>query len=327
MASRWLAWALVLGCGGDDGGQTSFEVGSDPTTASATMPAPDTDTSGGSEDTEDPTDEPDSDPGSGSSSGSDTDGETEAETDEPGTTTGLEVVPCIGVDVLFVVDNSIGMLEEQARLVASANAFLDMLVPMVATAMGDFHVGVITTDDPQLVVPAAATYSSGQHWMTYATLMTAPMELTTALSVGDNGHPNERPIDMLVEALSGDIAKPGAFNAGFLREDALLVVVLLTDEEDDLEQPTEYGSAGDPPDWIEAVAAVKGGIRRDVVPLSIVPTNGGDCAPDGDAPRLQEFTEGFPRGVVADVCGLDYSTFLLGQVMSIAEACTLFSPP
>ena len=327
MASRWLACALLLGCGGDDGGQTSFEVGSDPTIVSATMPGTDTDTGGATEDTEDPTNEAESDPPAESSSGSDTDGDTDGDTDEPGTTTGLNIVPCVGVDVLFVVDNSVGMLDEQARLGATANAFIDMLVPMVPTAMNDFNVGVITTDDAQLVVPAEATYSSGQNWMTYATLMAAPMELTTALAVGEGGHPNERPMDFLAEALTGDVAEPGAFNAGFVREDALLVVVLLTDEEDDLEQPTEYGSAGDPPDWIEAVAAVKGGILRDVVPLSIIPTNGGDCTPDAGAPRLQEFTEGFPRGVVADACELEYSTFLLGQIGSIAEACTLFSPP
>jgi hypothetical protein len=153
------------------------------------------------------------------------------------------------------------------------------------------------------------------------------MELVTALTVGEAGHPNERPIDFLIAALTGEDAEPGGFNAGFVREDALLVVVILTDEEDDLEQPTEYGSAGDPPDWIDAVAAVKGGILRDVVLLAIVPSVGGDCTQDLDAPRLEEFTMGFPRGAVADVCAAEYATFLVGQIASLADACTNFSPP
>jgi hypothetical protein len=75
------------------------------------------------------------------------------------------------------------------------------------------------------------------------------------------------------------------------------------------------------------VAAVKGGLRRDVMPLSIIPTAGGDCSPDAEAPRLEAFTNGFPRGVVADVCAAEYSTFLVGQIASIADACTNFAPP
>jgi hypothetical protein len=333
---RW--WAAAFGlvaCGGDGAEMTSFDVGTASSLTGATMTATDTDTDGPATDTENPTtdaSDPDSGPeseGSGAESGSDTEGDTDA----PGTTTGLEVVPCIAVDVLFVVDNSVGMLDEQMRLGATANAFLDMLVPMVPAAMGDFNIGVITTDDERLVVPTdpmtmmPTTYGSGQNWMTYATLMAAPTELTTALAVGENGHPNERPMDFLIEALTGDVADAGNFNAGFIREDALLVVVLVTDEEDDLEQPTEYGSEGDPPDWIAGVAEVKSGIRRDVVPLAIIPTSGGDCSPDADAPRLEEFASGFPRGVVADACAAEYGTFLLGQIASIAEGCTYFSPP
>jgi hypothetical protein len=319
-----VALLALCGCGGGGGGETSFgSASSDPTIVSTSGSA--TDTSGATEETEDPTEEEASDPGSstGSGSGSDTDSDTE----DPSTTSGLEVVPCVGVDVLFVVDNSVGMAVEQTQLSATANAFLDMLVPMVPSAMGDFNIGVITTDDAQLVVPAEAPYSSMLNWMTYATLQTAPSELATALAVGEAGHPNERPMDMLVEALTGDVAQDDGFNSGFVREDALLVVVLLTDEEDDLEQPTEYGSAGDPGDWIEGVAAVKGGILRDVVPLAIIPSAGGECTPDGEAPRLQAFVDGFPRGVVGDVCAADYSGFLLGQIASVAEACTYFSPP
>src|SRR6185295_15217874 len=46
------------------------------------------------------------------------------------------------VDVLWVIDNSGSMLEEQARVMASINAFYSYFV----TLNLDYHMGVIATD-------------------------------------------------------------------------------------------------------------------------------------------------------------------------------------
>ena len=64
--------------------------------------------------------------------------------------------------------------------------------------------------------------------------------------VGTLGNVDERPLEALLRATGaagGDLER--ACNAGFLRDDALLVVTIITDEEDER-------SSGDPLSWKRA---------------------------------------------------------------------------
>jgi len=54
-------------------------------------------------------------------------------------TFGQEASP--NVDILFVVDNSASMKEEQAALAAGFQAFIDE----IENASADWHIGIITT--------------------------------------------------------------------------------------------------------------------------------------------------------------------------------------
>lgn len=320
---------LALACGDDNNQGTDFGTATDPVATSGPTSSTTSDTEAtGSSTTDDPsTTATTNDPSTTAASTGGTDSETDGDTDSAGTgtTTGLEIEPCVGLDVLFVVDNSTGMAEEQLRLSSTASSFVQMLADGVPAAMSNVNIGVITTDEPELVVPAEGMYASGEHYMTLATL--AAGELETALGVGEAGDPNERPMDMLLEATAPPLTDGGNQNAGFLREDALLLVVLVTDEEDDFEAVTRWGSEGDPATWVETLSEVKGGLAKDIVVLSVLPTDAGDCAEDPVATRLIEFTEGFPRGAYYEVCELDYSTFLVGEIASINDACDNFTPP
>ncbi|MCA9654259.1 MAG: hypothetical protein H6712_16235 [Myxococcales bacterium] len=245
--------------------------------------------------------------------------------------------PCVSVDILFVVDDSEPMAEEQLRLQASALAFVQAIQTAIPTLGEDLHIGVITTDD-ELMVQANAEpcgpYEGGDHWMISSSTVLAT-ELECALAVGVDGSPNERPMDMLIGALSDENIAPGGYHNGFLREDALLVVVLATNEEDEFEMDTSWGSAGDPSDWVAAVAGRKGGWLGDVVVLSLLgtPAPNACIAPwDGTegaqpSPRLIEFTESFPQGAVGDICQADYSGFLQGVVPGVTAACAGYLPP
>jgi hypothetical protein len=315
-----LVAGLTVACNADNGRSGIDFSGTETTGMSTTDPGTsgtDTDPSDtdGSSSTTDPTADPTTTgPGSTGSTGGGS---------EDGTTTDAPVVPCIGVDLLFVVDNSTGMAEKQGRLLATAQGFADMVRDGVTSAGGDVNMAVITTDESSFVTPMGGTYLSGEAFMTAAS--TDGMELGVALDVGESGDPNERPMDMVIEALTTE-AEVGQPNEGFLREDALLVIVLLTDEEDDLEQVTQWGSSGDPAGWTDTVEDVKTYLRN-VVPLSIVPTGASSCSDDMDAPRLVEFTDGFPRGATHDVCDTEYGTFLMGQIGSLNQACDLFVSP
>jgi hypothetical protein len=157
-------------------------------------------------------------------------------------------------------------------------------------------------------------------------------------SVGTYGSGDEKPMLALSEAVSGLMNDPGGCDEGFLRDDAILVVTFITDEEDDHGQQGE-GSPGEPADWVAAVVAAKGGHADAIVVLGLFgdsdepnsvcppgadPNNGGEGAEP--APRLRAFTEAFEHGVVGSVCAPDYTEFFLAAVSVIDTTCEEFVP-
>jgi hypothetical protein len=281
----------------------------------------------------------------GATTGSGTTDATTAPADSGSSTGGSEsstgelpVVPCTGVDLVFVLDDSEPMLEEQIRLRSSALAFVQQIVANIPTLADGINIGVITTDDELFVqanAEACGPYEGGNNWMLSSSTV-LQTELECALNVGVAGSPNERPMDMLIASLADENLMPGGFHAGFLRDEALLVVVLVTNEEDDFEIDTSWGSAGDPADWVAAVAERKGGYERNVVVLSLLGIEKPNACPDFQwdgtegaqvSPRLGEFTQAFPQGAVGDICEQEYATFLLGVVPGVVAACGNYSPP
>ncbi len=245
--------------------------------------------------------------------------------------------PCTAIDMIFVVDNSDPMLEEQIRLRATALAFIQQVEASTPTLMEDINIGVLTTDDDLFVQPSGegcdVPYEGGANWMVSSSLA-LQTELECALNVGAAGSPNERPMDMLIASLADENLQPGQFHNGFLREDALLVVVLVTNEEDEVEDDTSWGSAGDPASWVAAMAERKG-YANNVVVLSLLGMPKPNACPDFQwdgtegaqvSPRLIEFTESFPQGTVGDICEQEYATFMLGVVPGVAAACASYIP-
>ena len=147
-----------------------------------------------------------------------------------------------------------------------------------------------------------------------------------------DGNNPERTMDAMLAALQPEIVGGGGCNDGFLRDDAVLVVTFITDEEDDDE------SMGDPGMWHDALLARKGGNETALVVLGLV----GDttlpnavCPPDsvpgsngGEySPRLIEFVESWDnRGLWGSVCSADYGPFFTDAVALVDIACDEFEP-
>ena len=120
----------------------------------------------------------------------------------------------VPVDVLFVVDDSASMDEEQAQLVASFDGFTGVLEQSYA----DFRLGVVTTDPD-----AAATFTGPVLSPDTADLAGS---FAAAVAVGTDGSRDEQGLSRALSA-----ANP-AINPDFLRDEARLAVVVFSDEDD-----------------------------------------------------------------------------------------------
>lgn len=143
----------------------------------------------------------------------------------------------------------------------------------------------------------------------------------------------EQPMDALTQAVMAGTAAASC-NEGFLRDDAILVVTVITDENDEPDDST-----GSPQGWYQALKDAKHGDDGAVVVLGLVGDNdlpGGICQPLSidfatgaePAPRLREFVGLFgERGLVGSVCATDYAPFFASTIEAIGQACDAFVPP
>lgn len=149
--------------------------------------------------------------------------------------------------------------------------------------------------------------------------------LSCLTQVGAYGTGNELPIGAALASVTEDLTRPDGCNEGFLRQDALLVLVFVTDEEDNGKSP------GEPELWHNTLVALKGGRQEAVVVLGIfgdadLPT--GECAPLLDdagaepAPRLRRFVESFGhQGIAASICAETYEPAFMELADVVDDAC------
>lgn len=260
--------------------------------------------------------------------------------------------PCGKVDFLFVIDNSGSMSEEQVALVASFPGFI-AAIQSTLESVEEYNVGVITTDAyfANTAVPGCAVlgglvtrtggfsssnmacgpYDAGNAYMTQDDDL--DVAFSCAAQVGIEGDGYELPMQALIIATDPDdpLADPGACNEGFIRDDALLVIVIITDENDGPTDPEGAPSPGTAMDWYDAVVANKDDIPENVVVVSLVNSAGGPCPPFDpvyDGVHIVEFTEMFGKnGLVGGICELDYSPVFTDAVAIIDTACENFMPP
>jgi hypothetical protein len=294
---------------------------------------------------------------------------------------------CGKIDFLFVVDSSGSMGGKQDNLVASFPGFISTIQDVLA--VDDYHIMVVDTDDSggneycemlcsfgifpdcegipcdMLPQPTAcdATLGGGKVKNLDAQscsiqgnqryLVQGQPDLGSTFEclarVGVRGSGDERPMGAMVGALAPNQVGPGGCNEGFLRDDAILVVTVITDEEDDPNDAPGDGcsaidndpnSQGNPASWRDAVISAKNGDEEAVVFLTLLgdcDVPGGVCGPlvqtngvwsGGEpSPRLRTLAESFTYGSWGSVCAPDYSAFFQEAVSVIDTACDGFNPP
>lgn len=147
------------------------------------------------------------------------------------------------VDILFVIDNSCSMGDEQASLGQNFQSF----IKWASTLKVDYHIGVTTTDTRntgqknKLVggeLVGSPTPASKDKFLT-ANTPNIEQQFVQRATVGVNGSGREAGLEAARLALSHPLATTGA-NAGFLRNDATLSIIAISDEPDQSPSPPEF---------------------------------------------------------------------------------------
>ena len=199
---------------------------------------------------------------------------------EPHTQSGAQVsiqqTGTTKVDILFVIDNSFSMHDEQVILSEQVVHMAEELIHptprdgMIPLPVEDLHIGIVSTNmgagthvyegcngsltgDNGALQNAgrgegcAQTYSAGDctsgecPWLSHSTDLPddgtvdgdAPIweDFRCVAMLGTEGCGLEQPMEAALVAL-GPQSEPGMINEGFLRDDSLLAIVFVTDEDD-----------------------------------------------------------------------------------------------
>ena len=245
---------------------------------------------------------------------------------------------CEHIDILFVIDGSLSMAQEQAALRGISGPpvlaeFTDALQLELDT-LQDFHVGVVSSEpgdivlhthlDQPEVAPGPATdcgLPAGQRWLVGPSPTLAE---DFACIAGTNAVST---IESTTLNAAQALHEPA--NAGFLRDDAVLFVVLVTDE-DTLDYTTHLAVRD------QILAAVGGDLSR-VVVLGIAGDQGvfempkttcnGEYGTASPGRKISSIVFSFrEQGLMQDICMGDLAAVFEAALDDLVTTCEEYEP-
>ncbi len=258
---------------------------------------------------------------------------------------------CDKMDIVFVIDNSGSMELEQVNLADNYPAFIEVLENYDYDL--DYRVAVTTTGMDytyEMTIPGVGTMPSSQdggdngallqrcdmtrRWIEHSDA--TPVEtFACASQVGYSGPNDEMPLAVMRAAFDDRISD--GTNLGFLREDALLGVVFLTDEDDcSYEDSVTLGFAENLCDvQMEPVAnyvSVLDGLKGDRARWAVAVIAGetscdSDWGGAAEAHRLKDFVaQTGTNAVLSSICDADLASALEDALDTFDTACEGFPP-
>jgi len=227
---------------------------------------------------------------------------------------------CDELDALLIIDNTDSLLEDNIVPLLSVLVNLSDYVVELASRTCSFHFGVTSavakTNQPDAAcnVLGALSYSDadGTECVPGERFMTDPDTIvenaTCFVQTGSANDGNERLMQAMVTAVSDPtLIGPGGCNEGFLRPEAPLLLLFISDRDDDNSDIDGNLQPDDPQAWYQAAVDAKGGDASKVVAMGLLPpgANGEPCE-GGLAPRFESFFNAFPTGQqqTADICNV-----------------------
>lgn len=190
------------------------------------------------------------------------------------------------IDVLAIVDDSCSMAPYQNALAAQLPRLHQALVEEGV----DFHLGLTTTD---LDLGGARGQLLGAPAFLEPSTPGAEAAWSSRIAVGTDGSGLDQGLEASRLALSAPLS--GTSNAGFLRREASLLLLYVSDEDDG-----SAGAVSSYQSFFEAEKPSPSDVRVD----AIVTTPGSNCGPAADR-YLQLVTAS--SGRVVDICASDWS--------------------
>ncbi len=218
------------------------------------------------------------------------------------------------IDILWVVDNSGSMAEEQQNLANNFSSFMSY----IGQSLIDYHIGVVSTD--MMENPDGTCYNTGHCGQLRGstkiidrdTLPSPEAVFASNVQVGITGGGNEMGLLAAHQALIEPL-RSGA-NAGFLRDDASLAVIFVSDENDH--------SYGDINYYTRFFSAFKGvGNERKVIMAAIVGDVPDGCTGSGGEARPGEIYHQIIEelgGTTASICSDNFSLTLQQLGLTVA---------
>lgn len=140
-------------------------------------------------------------------------------------TDGILQVQSPEVDVLFIIDNSGSMQEEQAALTSSFPEFMKFF----SGSSLDYHMGVVSTDMDDRDHRGKLQGWGDDLWLDDTTT-DAEVVFSAMATLGIGGSGDERGLDAAHDAV--ELSEPGGYNEGFIRDGAALHMIVISDEDD-----------------------------------------------------------------------------------------------
>jgi hypothetical protein len=279
--------------------------------------------------------------------GADDDNDGDDDTPDAPVAPPVDSLGCQAIDVLFVIDNSGSMGQEQTNLIANFPGFISVL-----DASGlDYRVAVTTTgrnyswtmqtplgpipdsqdggDNGAMLQPAACNMT--KRWIEKADADVSGT-FSCLANVGTGGPSDEMPLSAMRDAFEERMADNT--NTGFHRPDALLGIVFLTDEEDcSYEQPVNLAlgqslcnSMMTPVDqYVQFLDSYAGNRTRWAAAAIAGPGPGACSSSFGDADeatRLKTFvTQTGANATMSSICDGDLSIGLQQALAVFQSAC------
>jgi len=200
------------------------------------------------------------------------------------------------VDVLWTIDNSCSMADEQSALTQNFLTFMNFFLGSGL----DYHVGVISTDDDDAAHQGRLQEVALARWIDDETQ--DPISVFAGMaSLGTSGHSDESGRATTYRAIE---LKKDTYNDGFIREEAGLHIIVISDEQD--------SSSNDPiskGEFISYLNTLKPTEEMVTFSSIVQPPNCGFCGGGSAGTHYIDVTNSV-GGILWDINEPDWSTVL-----------------